>query len=225
MKVARLVILVFVVTLAMNAVGTSPTLASSPEFRVLPSTKTFSSTSGVSIMAAATTSLTCHAHTAKGEITSMDAVGKLVVTFNGCVVQTGSCTAKANSVTGKTGEIVTNRIRGLLGTVKTSEAASGVGLLFEPESGNTKFLTLAATACTPESTTNGNLAGESDPCRQVAKERQTNLDRNRRQTEDQRNSGVRTESPTRTRSLWRNSQRNRNRRRRIPRSDRNKLRT
>lgn len=169
MKVARLVILVFVVTLAMNAVGTSPTLASSPEFRVLPSTKTFSSTSGVSIMAAATTSLTCHAHTAKGEITSMDAVGKLVVTFNGCVVQTGSCTAKANSVTGKTGEIVTNRIRGLLGTVKTSEAASGVGLLFEPESGNTKFLTLAATACTPESTTNGNLAGEATPVDKLQK--------------------------------------------------------
>ena len=93
----------------------------------------------------------------------MDVIGKVVVKYTGCVLSSASCSAKVNSLTGKTGEIVTNPIKGLLGTVKTTEAASGVGLLFEPESGNTKFVTFATNACLPESTTNGNVVGEVTP--------------------------------------------------------------
>ena len=96
----------------------------------------------------------------------MDLIGKVAVKYTGCVATTTTgCTEKFSSITGKTGEIVTNPIKGLLGTVKTTEAASGVGLLFEPETGK-RFVTFAGTTvpCTiPEATTNGNVAGEVTP--------------------------------------------------------------
>ena len=96
----------------------------------------------------------------------MDTVGKLVVTLNGCEVATPGCTTKVNSISAKAGLLITNTLKGELGTVKTSEAASGVGVLYTPVTG-TRFLTLAATACTPIASMNGSLAGEATPVNQL----------------------------------------------------------
>ena len=126
-----------------------------------------STSAGTSVLVSATTSISCAASTAVGEITGADTLGKLIVIYTGCLATTSTgCTTKIKSLTGKTGEIVTNAIKGLLGTVKTSEATSGVGLLFEPETGEHRFVTFAATGAPcniPEATVNGNLAGEVTP--------------------------------------------------------------
>lgn len=162
MKVARLVGLALVAILAVGAMAASSALAS-PEFTILPTHPGFTSVAeGASVLRGATTSITCANSFTNGEVTSMDTIGKVAVKYTGCVITKGTCTTKVNSLTGKTGEIVTNPIKGLLGTVKTSEAPSGVGLLFEPESGK-RFVTFTANACSPEATTNGNVAGEVTP--------------------------------------------------------------
>jgi hypothetical protein len=71
------------------------------------------------------------------------------------------CPQKSPGASGS-GEIVSTTLKGELGTVKTSEAASGVGLLLAPESG-ARFYTLAETACGLETAVTGKLAGEVSP--------------------------------------------------------------
>jgi hypothetical protein len=57
---------------------------------------------------------------------------------------------------------VTTTLKGELGTVKGSEAATGVVLLILPESSKT-WTTLAATECSPESRVTGSIAAELAP--------------------------------------------------------------
>ena len=135
MKVTRLVGLAVVAILAVGAMAASTALASTPEFKVLPLGPKFTTTSGVSVLAAATDTVTCAGDTSTGEITSMDTVGRVVVKYTGCQINTATCSAKIKSLPtgGHAGEIVVNTVKGRLGTVKTSEAATGVGILFEPE--------------------------------------------------------------------------------------------
>lgn len=164
MKPVRLAALAFAAILAVGALATSTALASTPEFKVLPLGPKFTATSGVTVFAAATDTVTCTGDTSVGEITSMDTVGRVVIKFTGCQINTATCSAKFNSLPniGHPGEVVFNTVKGRLGTVKTSEAATGVGILIEPETG-TKFFTVEKTACTPESTTSGDVAAEVSP--------------------------------------------------------------
>ena len=164
MKATRLAGVAFAAILAVTAIAASTAMAAgAPEFLMLPEHKGFTSVAeGASVLHSATTAISCEHSFSNGEVTGMDTIGKVVVKYTGCVVTKGTCTAKVNSLTGKTGEIDWNPIKGLLGTVKTSEAASGVGVLFEPESGK-RFFTFTANACLPEATTSGTVAGEVTP--------------------------------------------------------------
>jgi hypothetical protein len=165
MKLARLVGLALVAVFAMSAIIAS-TASAFPEFLMLPSSKTFKGVSGVGTLKAGTETVTCESDENAGEVTSMDSVGKVSVTFHGCKVKvaTGECTIKS-TLTGSAGLIVTTSLRGLLGEVAEAEAKSKVGVLLEPETGIV-FTTLLATGApcnTQETAVEGTLAGELTP--------------------------------------------------------------
>jgi hypothetical protein len=108
-----------------------------------------------------TESVSCTSDNSNGEITGPRTIGAVVIVFSGCrgLGSAGKCTAKSTSAKG--GEIVTATLKGELGTVKTSEAASGVGLLLLPASG-TSFTTIEGT-CLTAATVSGDVAGEVNP--------------------------------------------------------------
>jgi|HubBroStandDraft_2_1064218.scaffolds.fasta_scaffold83013_3 hypothetical protein len=160
------VLLALVAVLAMSAVVTSAASAAAPEFK--PATKqVFSGTSGaLTIQNSATNEITCSKETSTGEITSATTVGGVVLTLTGCESpEQGGC--KLTSEGAKNlGEIVTNALKGVLGTVKTSEAASGVGLLLEPASGS---VWAKIEGCITDWTLEGNLAAEVTPIKTLSK--------------------------------------------------------
>jgi hypothetical protein len=119
--------------------------------------------SGASTLKASTNSVACSEDEDAGVIEGPDSVGGLVIVFRGCRSSGSggsSCTAK--SVEANEGEIVTNELMGEFGSVKTSEASSGEGLLLLPESGK-RLTRLASNKCTIEATVTGLLAGEVSP--------------------------------------------------------------
>jgi hypothetical protein len=119
--------------------------------------------SGASTLKASTNSVACSEDENAGVIESPDSVGGLVIVFRGCKSSGSggsSCTAK--SVEANEGEIVTTELMGEFGSVKTSEASSGEGLLLLPESGK-RLATLASNKCTVETAIEGQLAGEVSP--------------------------------------------------------------
>ena len=133
------------------------------EFRVLPSTKTFKGTSGPLLLKAGTTAaVKCTEDTNTGEITSMDTIGKTVLKFTGCTLEGNKKICTAKSVGAGEGEIVTKTLKGELGTVKSSEAPSEVGLLIEAETSK-KLIEVEKDACTPLEATapvEGSVAAE-----------------------------------------------------------------
>jgi hypothetical protein len=153
-------VLVALAVLAMSVLAVSAASAATlPEFKPVPTKKKFTSTSGTvswTMGVGGTERITCSKSTATGEITGTRTVGKLVIKFSGCISASG-CTM--NSAGGKGGEVVTNALKGELGTVKTTEEPSGVGLLIETEAAKPKtWATLAGNECFPESKIAGNLA-------------------------------------------------------------------
>ncbi len=167
MTLPRLVGLTFVALLALAAVMAPMASASNHEFAMLPTgSKAFTSTSGTAVLTAGTNVITCASNATSGEITQMDAVTKLKVKFVGCKTANGGPVCTAKSVGAAEGEIATVTLKGQLGTVKTTEAATGVGLLLSPETGS-KFVVIAANACTPETSVNGSVAGEISPVKKL----------------------------------------------------------
>jgi hypothetical protein len=133
------------------------------EFALLPTGTSVKALTGRGLLSSGSDKLQCQAGSGAGKITSMDSIGKLVVTFTGCEAETpqsGKCTVKSSS--GGTGEIVTRTLKGLLGTVKSTLAESEVGLLFEPESEKTVYVVQSA-KCLPETTLAGSVASEALP--------------------------------------------------------------
>jgi hypothetical protein len=135
-----------------------------PEFKVLPSVRTVTGSGATAKVTAGSDTVECADSASTGEIISMTQIGKLVIKFKGCVVKNTStkstCTIKSTGAAN--GELVSHTLKGELGTTKSTEAASEVGLLLEPET-TKKWMTLAETSCTPESTLSGSLAGEASP--------------------------------------------------------------
>jgi hypothetical protein len=108
--------------------------------------------------------VTCEKSTLGGSITSRRNVGGIVIKFTGCVARgEGVCTAKSLGAS-KEGEIVTNTLKGLPGTVKESESTSPSGLLLLPETTG-QFFRLANSSCVEEAAGgfNGSVAGELLP--------------------------------------------------------------
>ncbi len=141
---------------------TSSTAFANHEFAKLPTVKTLSGTSGAVTITAGTNVILCASGVTKGEITQMDTLGRLSVKFIGCKTANGGPNCTLKSVGAGEGEILMRTLKGQLGTVKTTEATSGVGVLVTPETG-TKWTTLQANACSPETSVNGLLAGELTP--------------------------------------------------------------
>jgi hypothetical protein len=133
-----------------------------PRFKVLPTVKTLKGNIGSVVLDAGTESVECAEGTSAGEVTSTDALGKVVLKLTGCTETSGSGTCTVKSPSAGEGELVTHTLKGELGTAKSSEAASDVGLLLEPET-TKKVMTLASTKCSPETTVSGSLAGEVLP--------------------------------------------------------------
>ncbi len=159
----RLVGLLLVLLAAIGAVAVPSVFASEHGFKMLPmSSKTFSVKGGGLTLTAGTNVISCLEVVGSGEVTQMDAVGKLRIRFKKCKGANGgpSCTVK--SVGAPDGEVVLETLKGQFGTVKGNEAASGVGLLLSPETG-AKILVLAANNCLPETSVNGSFAGEVTP--------------------------------------------------------------
>ncbi len=146
--------------LALCAVVTATASAALPEFKPVPTKKKLTSTSGTVTMEVGGEVFTCTKSTTAGEIASAKALGGVVVKFTGCKYQSPTKdTCALSSVHGAEGEIITNDLKGELGTVKTTEAASGVGIQLHAETGNV-WTELAANACTAATKVTGALAGE-----------------------------------------------------------------
>jgi hypothetical protein len=163
MRRSRLVGLIFAAIMAMYLVA-AVTASAEPEFN--PGTaQSFTGTSGSGTLGdSLSETITCTKDSTKGEITGPRTVGNVVVTFTGCSGKKGSggtpCTVK--SVGGGTGEIVTKTLKGELGLVATSEAASGVGLLLEP-SASAVFVEIESAPCATGASVEGKVAGEATP--------------------------------------------------------------
>jgi hypothetical protein len=108
----------------------------------------------------------CKSDLGNGYVSGPHLLTRVSVTFHECIAINESnegCTAKSTGAT--PGSILLNTLKAELGSIKTSEAGSGVGLLFEPETG-TELATLEA-RCTSESRLTGSVAGEVLPVKQA----------------------------------------------------------
>jgi hypothetical protein len=146
------------VALAISAMAATTAFASQPEFK--PGTPVlFLLHSGPDTLEASTGEvITCTNDLGHGEINGPRTEGKLVITFHGCNAKSGSSTCTVKSPGNTPGLITLDTIKAELGSVKTTEAASGVGLLLEPASG-TAFATIQGN-CIVEAAVSGSIAGE-----------------------------------------------------------------
>jgi hypothetical protein len=116
--------------------------ASPPEFNPGTLTVAVGESGTVALVTSSTEPIECNSSTSAGEITGAKTFGGLVVTFHGCHSKEGSgCSLKSTNETGVSGLVKTEVLDGELGSVKKTEAASGVGVLFLPTAG-TKFVEL-----------------------------------------------------------------------------------
>lgn len=145
---------------AMSAVTVASASAATPEFKPIPTKRQFTSTGGTVTWRWGTQNFDCSKSTTTGGIASATALSGVVIKFTGCkeTNSKGSCALKSVGASNSE-EVLTHSLKGDLGTVKTSEAASGVGLLLEPEATHTISL-LAETTCSPETSLTGSMAGE-----------------------------------------------------------------
>jgi|HubBroStandDraft_2_1064218.scaffolds.fasta_scaffold00536_10 hypothetical protein len=153
---------VLVAAAITSALTTSVAWASAPEFS--PGTlNKFTGLAGlVQLATSSTKPVDCTSSTATGEITGTKQVGSVQITFSGCSSTEGSGCTVSGSGAG-TGKIVTNTLDGELGSVKATEAESGVGLLILPTSG-TVFATLEGSCLLiSPSPIDGSVAAEVSP--------------------------------------------------------------
>jgi hypothetical protein len=145
-------------SLATAGVAAAATL---PEFKPVPTKKKFTSTSGTVTWKMGTETITCTKSTTAGEITGVSSLGKTVIKFTGCRFKnSGGTECPLHSVGAKSEEVVTDALKGELGTVEKSEAASGAGLLLEPETGSAISAVTSACNSPTETELEGKLAGE-----------------------------------------------------------------
>jgi hypothetical protein len=162
MKSYRLVVVICLGLLSVSLVTAAAAMAA-PEFK--PSTaQTFTGTSGSGKLTDSIgEEITCTSDSSSGEITGVDTVAKVLVTFKGCTGKKTSsekaCSVK--SVGAAEGEIKTSSLKGELGTVAKAEATSEVGLDLEPE--KQPFVSIEKATCTLGGAVEGSIAGEVTP--------------------------------------------------------------
>jgi hypothetical protein len=123
---------------------------------------TLKATLGASTLAASTgETLSCTEGAGAGEVSGLQTFNAISITFKGCKGKSSSGTCTAKSAGAKEGEVVTHTLKGELGTVKASEASSGIGLLLEPTAGSS-FTTIQG-ECLTEAVVTGSIAAEVTP--------------------------------------------------------------
>jgi hypothetical protein len=150
-----------VAILALSIVGASVASAATPEFKPVPTKKKFTESKLGTKFVYGTNSIECAGGTASGEVTGAHTIGKVIEKLTGCKTTGASkegCNIESNGAA--LGEIVTQDLDGELGTVSTTEAASGVGLLLKAEAEKGRWTTLVANECTVETAVTGQLAAE-----------------------------------------------------------------
>jgi hypothetical protein len=165
---SRGVLLALVAVFAMSAVAASGASAALPEFKPVPTKKKFTSVSGEFTLTTPdqNNEFVCSKSTTTGEITGAGTVGKTIVKFTGCnYYDNGNGPCPAHSTGAKAEEIVTDALKGELGSVATTEAPSGAGLLLEPETGHDLLVMAPVESsqnceATIETAMEGNIAGE-----------------------------------------------------------------
>jgi len=130
-------------------------------FRILSGAGTLSNSTGSSIV--------CTSDSGSGDVVGPDKVSGVVAVFSGCIgTENGEkCTVKSKSPLGKTGEIITNTLKGEYGLVATSEAPSGVGVDLESETGKV-FVLIEKAPCAIEAAVEGSVAGEANPINEIS---------------------------------------------------------
>jgi len=150
-----------VAVLAMSAVTAAAASAVKPEFKPVPAKKAFLVSAGTSKWVFGANSISCTSATAAGEIVNAQSVGNVVVKYSGCKSSgTTESNCPVNSTGAKAGQIVTLPLSGELGTVATSQAASGVGLSFKPENSSQEWFKTEGNKCTIGVAWLGGLAAE-----------------------------------------------------------------
>jgi hypothetical protein len=155
-----------------------------PEFlhsgKEVPSTKTaftVKSKTGMTLIELAETKykISCTSSLSTGRIKGTTKVEGVTGRFKGCKAKVGSeekqCEVSSIEPVGKKEEIVTKELKGRLGSVLSTEAETGVGLLLEPASGEVYVTIMGSTECLPTETSEvkGSLIGEIAPIKKEQK--------------------------------------------------------
>jgi hypothetical protein len=116
------------------------------------------------LFATATAIVKCSSGESKeeAEISSEATASKITLALTGCKARKGSEECEAKSPGAKANEIDINPLKGELGTVATTEAASGMGILLEPESGS-EWAKIEKSSCIGETVISGSIAAEITP--------------------------------------------------------------
>lgn len=159
---SRTALVAVAVALGSAIVVTTAVAATTPEFKPVPSKHKFTAASSkaMEISLDGTGAMICRTAATVGEVTSAETIGKVIITYKECSYATvgpGSC--PVHSLGAKEGEIVTGDLTGELGTVPTSEAPSGVGILLKGEH-EKKWTTLVGTTCYGERVISGTAIAE-----------------------------------------------------------------
>jgi hypothetical protein len=168
MTAKRIIIIVFT-ALALAAASAASASASEHEFSAsLEALYQFKIDGSEATLASSPTGqlYNCTYGLGTGYVTGPHLVTQVSLTLHGCIgiaESKESCPALSTGAT--PGFIVIKTLKGELGTVKTSEAGSGVGLVLEPVTG-TELATLEAGSCTTRAAVTGSVTGEVLPIKQ-----------------------------------------------------------
>jgi hypothetical protein len=125
-------------------------------------TTSFTTSGGSGEFQLGSTAITWSGASATGVLESPDKLSELVLKFTGDKI--GSC--EVNSPGAKAGEVVTSKLKGVLGYIKESSPVV-VGVLFEPAAG-TKFVEIEKSGCNPTKyEVTGSVIGEIEPINKV----------------------------------------------------------
>jgi hypothetical protein len=136
--------------------------ATTPEFKPVPAKKKFTGKGAGMKLVSGDVELYCTSSAAKGEITSARTVGGIVLAYTGCEasITGGESWCPIKSVGAKTDEIVTEALKGELGTAASKEAPSEVAISLKPENSHLRWAHIAGNCAVVEGWMEGQVGAE-----------------------------------------------------------------
>jgi hypothetical protein len=162
MKLSRHIGAVLSALLAILAVALPSNAVAFPEFKPVPPRNRTIGASGPGIFTMNNRRVACLGDSVVETIAGPMRGSTITIRLKNCKRIKGAEECEAKSVGASKEEVVTLTLKGELGTVKTSEAASGVGFLLEPETGK-RIVTIEKNFCGSEELITGSVAGEVLP--------------------------------------------------------------